>query len=98
VYGHVVYTQKNCGGIKQRLFVYKNFKNKIMKTLLNFTPRLVMAVMLITLFCPALLAKGTTAAATVPAENAVEVIAGFIVLVGVILLPLTKKKNNPVAK
>jgi hypothetical protein len=69
-----------------------------MNTLLNFTPRLVIAVMLITLICPNLMANQTAVAVNEPAQSAAQVITGFIVLLLVILLPLMKKRKITVAK
>lgn len=63
-----------------------------MKTLLNFTQGLVMAVIFMALFCQTLSAKGIAVTMDAPGQGAGKVIAGFIVLLVVIILPLIKKR------
>lgn len=69
-----------------------------MKTLLNFTPRLVMSVMFITLLCPSLFANGNATSANVTAQSASQIITSFIVLLLVIVLPLMKKRKVTATK
>ena len=68
-----------------------------MKTLLHFMPRLVAAALCTPLIISPLLAN-QSAAATAPEPSAIGTIAGFALLLLVILLPLLKKTTTRVTK